>query len=158
MVTKRTGRPRGRPTLRFLDDPDRYRLALVAAAMALYNLDFEVAARLALCTESKPIAPGMNLSRAVRKRLQQGWTPQAFVRINPAQGIDSRIDGLRQKRKRFADDTTVQSWLYNMRNAWITLLQHECCELAAAPLIFKYCEAAGESRYAADFMLPVLYT
>jgi hypothetical protein len=155
MVTKRTGRPRGRPTLRFLDDPDRYQLALIAAAMALYGLDFEAAARLALCTEGEPTAPAGKLSWAAQKRLKQGWLLQAFVRIKPPQRIDSRIDSLRQKYKRLDDDATAQSWLRNMRNAWLVLLQHECCGPAAV-LIYKCCEAAGETLYATNYMLPVL--
>lgn len=37
MVTKRTGKPRGRPRLDFFKDRDRYRLALIEAAMEVIS-------------------------------------------------------------------------------------------------------------------------
>jgi hypothetical protein len=154
MVTKRTGRPRGRPKRKLLDDPDRYRLALTVATMAVFNVDFESAARLALGAEGKPISPDKaKLLLTGRKRREAGWALQSFKRINSAQEIDSKIDSLRLKRQRFDDDEAAQRWLYNMRGAWINLLE---CGPAAELLVFKCCEAAGESRYAEDFRLPML--
>ena len=157
MVTRRTGRPRGRPKLGFLTDRDRYRLALVAAIMETFDLKFEPAARLALCTEGRPVpSTRSKLSRAAQKRLDQGWKLQTFERINSAQNIASQIDNLRLKSKHFADDGPAQRWLHNMRNAWLNLLQHERVGPAAELLVFKCCEAAGESAYAKEFMLPFL--
>jgi hypothetical protein len=160
MVSKRTGRPRGRPhgsKLAFLDDRDRYLLALIEATMEAHGLAFEPAARLALCGwESMPV-PTETLSRAAQKRLKKGWQLMSFERINPKQDkTDARIDTLRLKSKRFANDEPAQRWLHNMRNAWLNLLQHERVGPAAELLIFKCCEAAGESAYAKEHMLPVL--
>ena len=121
MVTKKTGRPRGRPqgsTLKFLDDPDRYRLALIDALMVAYHLNFEAAARLALGIEGREVPTG-KLSRAAQKRLAKGWTVQTFERTSRNQKIDSQIDNLRLKSKRFADDELAQRWLHNMRTAWL---------------------------------------
>ena len=159
MVTKRTGRPRGRPKLEFLDDPDRYRLALIDAVMEIYALDFEPAARLALATEGRPIPPEpVQLSRAAQKRFDQGWAVLSIERIKPPQTMDAQIDNLRRKWKQLSDDAAVKVWRYNMRNAWINTLQYERCGPVAELLVFKCCEAAGEARYAKQFMLPLLRT
>jgi hypothetical protein len=155
MVTRRTGRPHGRPKLDFLKDPDRYRLVLIVATMEMHGLTFEAAARLALATEGRPASTG-TLSRAAEKRLQQGWEVLSFKRIAPRQEIDSQIDNLRLKSKQITNNEPAQLWMHNMRNAWLNLLQHERVGPAAALLVFKCCEAAGESKYAKEFMLPFL--
>jgi hypothetical protein len=157
MVTKRTGRPPGRPKRKdFLEDPDRHQLALIDATMAVYGLEFEPAARLALCTESKPVevsSPKLGLKRAGRRALEAGWHLQSFERIKPGQAADSRIDTLRSTRNRLAGDERAQAWLYNMRNAWMVILQRGP---GAARIVAAFAAEAGETQYADEFMLPFL--
>jgi hypothetical protein len=157
MASKRTGRPRGRPLLKFADDPDRYRLAALAAVMQIHHLKFEPAALLVLSiAESQLVSPSKHkLSRSNEKRLAHGWKLQSFKRIRRIPLVDSQIDNLRLKSKRYAQDAAAQLWLHNMRNAWINLLQHDRVR-NVAELLGLYCEAAGESAYAKEFMLPLL--
>jgi hypothetical protein len=158
MATKRTGRPCGRPELKLLDDPDRYRLAIIDATMESYGLKFEPAARLVLSVaESVLVPPGKGkLSRSRERLLKRGWKLQTFKRVKQTPKIDSQIDTLRLKSKRFATDEPAHGWLHNMRNAWINLLRYDRIGPAAELLIFKCAEAAGESAYAKDRMLPFL--
>jgi hypothetical protein len=162
MVTKRTGRPRGRPKgskLKFIDDPDRYRLALIDAAMEIYDVAFEQAALLAISvTEGEQVPPGKGkLSRSRERLLKRGWKLLAFERIKPTPKTGSQIDTLRLKsNKRYANDAAAQRWLHNMSNAWVNLLRHDRVGAAAELLIYNCCEAADEKDYAKNFMLPVL--
>jgi hypothetical protein len=109
MVTKRTGRPRGRPKRNFFKDRDRYRLARINALMDIHSLKFEPAARLALATaEDKPVSPSARTKRTHRKWLEKGWELQSFERVKVIPERDSEIDTLRLKSKQYADDELAQ--------------------------------------------------
>lgn len=155
MVTKRTGKPRGRPRLDFFKDRDRYRLALIEAAMEVHGVNFEAAAGLALSVVQVPPGKG-KLSHSRERLLKRGWKLQTFERINQTSKMDSQIDTLRLKSKRYADDAAAQLWLHNMSNAWVNLLRYDRAGPAAGLLIFKCAEAASEGAYAKEQMLPVL--
>jgi len=153
MVTKPTGRPRGAPKKSFLTDPDRHMLAIIAAEMAINDLTFEHAALLSLCLDSERIelppnplqhARRRKLSNATQRRLKEGWLLQSYERIKPTQKMDSRIDTLRNKARRFENDETAQRWLYYMRNAYMVLLQNG---IAAEQLILAFAKEAGERPY-----------
>jgi len=150
MVSKRTGRPRGRPKLDFFKDPDRYRLAFIEASMEVYGLTFEPAALLTLgVMDGKPVPSGkQKLSRSREKLLKRGWKLQTFQRAKHPQKMDSQIDTLRRKRKQFADNAKAQLWLHNMCSAWVNLFRQDRVGPAAALLIFKCAETAGERGYA----------
>jgi hypothetical protein len=153
MVTKRTGKPRGRPKLDFLNDHDRYRLALIEATMEVYGVNFEAAAALVLSVEGGQVPPGKKkLSRSRERLLKRGWKLQTFKRVKHTPKMDSQIDTLRLKSKRYGDDAAAHLWLHNMRNAWVNLLRHDRVGPAAELLAFKCCEAAGESAYAKELL------
>jgi hypothetical protein len=160
MVTKRTGRPRERPERNFFKDPNRYVLAPIEAIMD-GGVKFEPAALLVLSVAESNLIPlekalKTKLSRSNEWRLTRGWKLLSFKRIKQTPKISSQIDTLRLKRKHYAKDAAAQLWLHNMRNAWINLLWYDRIGPVAELLIFKCCEAAGESRYAKERMLPIL--
>jgi hypothetical protein len=154
MASKRTGRPRGRPKKTFSSDPDRHQVAFIDA-LKLLGITFEEAARLAVCVSSEAIevtSDQATLSRAARRRLEQGWRLKVLQRPIPTQMIDSRVDGLRRKWNRLAKDRSVEArrWGVNMRRAWIALLvlgpDHE-------RLIMEFVRDANEGRDAEKFMV-----
>ena len=130
MVTKRTGRPRGRPKLQILDDPGLLlQIALIEAAMMVFGLDFEQAARLALAEEGKPIsAQGARfrpaVARRIQKRIKAGGVlvPESFERIDRKQDMDSRIDTLRRNWKLAAEDEVAMACIRNMRVMMVAAL------------------------------------
>jgi hypothetical protein len=137
MTTKRTGRPRGAPKKSFLSDPDRHTLAFIAVAMAIYGLNFEHAALLALCLDSEPIelppnplrqANRLKLSQATKRKLGKGWLLRWYERSKPPQTTGGRIDTLRKKAKRLATDESAKKWLYYMR-----IVMRRCCAMALPP-------------------------
>jgi hypothetical protein len=159
MTTKRTGRPRGAPKKSFLSDPDRHTLAFIAVAMAIYGLNFEHAALLALCLDSEPIelppnplrqANRLKLSQATKRKLGKGWLLRRYERSKPPQTTGGRIDTLRKKAKRLATDESAKKWLYYMRIAYAALLRNGP---AAEKVILAGAEEAGERPYFEELWL-----
>ena len=167
MVSKRTGRPVGRPRklrpprrpragrpLRvFLQDADRYAVALLDAMLAI-ELGPERACALAIAAwevgiEGNPplVLPGQVSTNWERRRTKMGAN---------AATLEGRAATLRGKQRCRPRDPQDVIWRRAMGAAFMLVLQARDPE-TARPVILQRAESVGEGEYARRKMLPMLY-
>jgi hypothetical protein len=165
MVTPRTGQPRGRPKMSWLQDPDRHVIAL-AGALNGHGQPFERALLLAWSILfGEPIqlpanllrsARRLRLSHPTRRRLGAGWTMASWKA--PKIKREQAIERLSKKAKRFAHDPTAARWRYHVGAAWRALLNAAVMTPPAAEMVIIHMmRQAGEEPFARAVMLPLLH-
>jgi hypothetical protein len=159
--TKQRGRPRG-TSKAFGTDPDRHLIALTDALLISNpNMKFEHAAMFAIYfhrrervgspTDPLQTARRLGLSAAVQKLLREGWFLQQWGPADRANRdvIGSRVDRLRKKAARIADDPAAKRWRFYMSMAWVSLLSKPSVGVIEAAI-----KQAGEVEYFQTVMLP----
>jgi hypothetical protein len=167
MVTKRTGKPRGRRVgsrKSFLTDRDRYVIGMIDGLRAAHpNNDFEHLAMFAIYFHQRekialPPDPLKNVRRLGLKpdmvsRLKQGVVLQQWGAIvAPNRGpTPPDVNRLFKKMKRLAGDREAERWRYYVGAAWATLYTHPNISLMR-----QLFEQVGELKYFEDRLMPLL--
>jgi hypothetical protein len=114
MVTPRTGKPAGRPSIAWCDDPDRYAVALIAALDALGMASTRQAALLAAV---------LMLDKHAGVIAGKG---DSYERVTgPGETIateEGRADALRKKQRHWGRDAEAARWLIAMAGIFMLLI------------------------------------
>jgi hypothetical protein len=157
MVTKRTGRPRGRPRqppkpkrdigrprLRLSEDPDRYAVACIDAMLAL-KLGRERACVLALSTWNVAVA-GDEPKLSTDGRLVLNWEKYQTLPGAAAGTVEGRAATLREKRRRYRSSVDI-AWRTAVGVAFRAAFEIPNQEMAKQVAVAA-ATLAGEADYA----------
>lgn len=146
----------GRPPKKFLQDRDRYPMALALAYQAL-GMSLRGACEAAVgSTEGLITGRNFNRGRGGHGMNLIDWKYDLRHKPGAAATIDGRARGVRQKLKKANRDPNVLRWLNLMRDAFLTALQTAAPDLVAADAeIMRLAGEAGESAYATDKIMKI---
>jgi hypothetical protein len=173
VVTKRTGRPPGRPRKArpprrpkagrpprgFRHDPDRYAVALLDAFLAL-----EMGSRFACARAVAVWFVGLEADEQHKSAEHPGlmvasWRANRTRRDATAATVKGKAQTLLEKERR-RSGLFEQNWRALMAQAFDMILRVRDREAAAKanlmPVVFQLAAAAGEGEFAARVMLPML--
>jgi hypothetical protein len=128
MATPKTGKPRGRPRKDFLQDPDRFAVALAFALKTIgtsENDAFRAVAALAFGSKvfEEQVPPRRKRGRgAIPGGMLVGYERTA-IRGGPVGSLIGRADSLRLKTPQIARDPKAMAWLLQMQAAFALALQ-----------------------------------
>jgi hypothetical protein len=148
---------RGRPPRRFLDDPDRYLMALALAYWAL-GASQRGACEIAVATvEGKPVVRNRKRGKGGHGLNLLEW--EFSLRPGAARTIEGRARGLRRKIKQACEDDAAADWLQRMGEMHLLALRWRERRLAAdqaAAEIMRQAEALGEASHARRLLLATM--
>jgi hypothetical protein len=158
MVSPKTGKPRGRPQLDFLQDPDRFAIALAFALRTLGNSEndaFRAVAALALGAKvsAKEVAPRRKRGRgAIPGGLMV--TYERVARKGGSTGsLVGRATSLRQKGARTERDPKAMAWLLEKQAAFALALQAASSLERCATRILELGQLVVKGKLAEDRLL-----
>jgi hypothetical protein len=165
VVTKPTGRPRGRPRKprppppsreekrwrKFLQDPDRYAVALLDALLAL-EAGSERACAMAVV--AMRIGVEGNPQHRAGGSVVTNWECKPTRKGSRAGTLEGAAVTLRQKRAHCGSPLEA-TWRTAMASAFMVVIGARNPE-AARPVILQRAAAVGERRFAERVMLPML--
>jgi hypothetical protein len=161
MVSRKTGKPRGRPQMDFLQDPDRFAIALALAHKTLgssENTAFRAVAILAFGSKisvqevpprrkrglgAVPGGPMVTYERAARKGGAAG-------------DLLGRATSLRQKGARMGRDPKAMAWLLHMQAAFALALRAASSTEQCSARILQLGQLILEGKLAESRLLNVL--
>lgn len=109
MTTPKTGRPEGRPSKGFFDDPDRYSIAMADGFELLgtsQRIAYDIAAIAAGGQECDP-------TKRPRARRPPDWVHTAF-KLPTTVSVAGRSSTLRKKAKKFESSPEAAAWRKKM--------------------------------------------
>ena len=162
MVTKPTGRPvgrprkprlprcarPGRPPQRFLDDPDRYVVALLDAMLAL-EMGSERACAVAVADQL------LTVLETRRPRPTTGQEGLALTLRSKQRRIGNRATKTLHSKQRHFASLIEANWRRTMGSAFMLALCAADCA-AAKQAILQRAEAVGEGEFARTVMWPMV--
>jgi hypothetical protein len=140
MVSKRTGKPRGRPQLDFLQDPDRFAIALALAFRTLgisENDAFRSVAALAFGFQydAKEVGPRRKPGRgAIPGGLMVTYV-RATYQLAATTTLLGKATTLRQKGARVLRDPSAMAWLLQMQFSFALALEAASPERCATRIL-----------------------
>jgi hypothetical protein len=161
MVSRKTGRPRGRPQLDFLQDPDRFAIALAFALTTLghsENTAFRAVAVLAFGhkASAEEVAPRRKRGRGVIPGGLLVTYERAARRGGATGSLAGRATSLRQKAARIGRDPKAVAWLLQMQAAFTLALQAASSVERCAARILELGQLVIEGKLAEDRLLTKL--
>jgi hypothetical protein len=161
MVTPKTGRPRGRPQLDFVQDPDRFAIALAFALRALgssENAAFQAVA--ASGFGSKVSAEQIGPRRKRGRGAIPGGLMVTYERAAHSGAATTTLRGratsLRHKGARIERDPKAMAWLEEKQAAFALALQSASSAELCAARILELGQDVVKGKLAEDQLLNVL--
>jgi hypothetical protein len=161
VVTPKTGKPRGRRRLDFLQDPDRFPIALAFALRTLGNSEndaFRSVAALAFGWKdcAKEVAPRRKPGRgAIPGGLLVSYERAAYSGAATTTLI-GKATTLRHKGARLERDPRAMAWLLNMQAAFALALQAAPSSERCATRILELGQLVVAHKLSEDQLLNVL--
>jgi hypothetical protein len=161
MVSRKTGKPRGRPQLDFVQDPDRFAIALAFAFRTLGNTEnaaFQAVAALALGSKvsTEEVPPRRKRGRGA----VPGGLRVTYERLAHKGGaigsLIGRATSLRQKGARIERDPKAMAWLLEKQAAFAMALQTTSSIERCAQRILELGRQVVDGQLAEDRLLNVL--
>jgi hypothetical protein len=161
MVSPKTGKPRGRPQLDFLQDPDRFAIALAFALRTLGNSEnaaFQAVAALAFGSKvsAKEVAPRRKRGRGPIPGGLQVTYERAAHSGAATTTLSGRATSLRHKGARVERDPKAMAWLLGKQAAFALALQAASSAERCATRILELGQLVLEGKLAEDQLLNVL--
>jgi hypothetical protein len=161
MISRKTGKPRGRPQLDFLQDPDRFAIALAFAFRTLGNSENAAFLAVAALTfgskvSAQEVAPRRKPGRgAIPGGLQVTYERPVYSGAATTT-LAGRATSLRQKARRVGSDPKGMAWLLQMQSAFTLALQAASSAEQCATRILELGQQVVEGKLAQDALLNVL--
>jgi hypothetical protein len=161
MVSRKTGKPRGRPQLDFVQDPDRFAIALAFALRTLgssENAAFQAVA--ASGFGSKVSAEQIGPRRKRGRGAIPGGLIVTYERAAHSGAATTTLRGratsLRHKGARVERDPKAMAWLSEKQAAFALALQSASSAELCATRILELGQLVIEGKLAEDHLLNVL--
>lgn len=151
MATPKTGQPRGRPSKGWLNDPDRYAIALAEGLMLSRGeserVAFDTAVALTSGQEREP-------SKKPRGKRPPDWIQTAFS-IPVMASVSGRASTLRKKANEKALTREEADWRKSMALAFALVFVGKDFDRCAEK-ISELTGGIGEDEYGRNILLPML--
>ena len=151
MATPKTGKPKGRPSLSWIDDPDRYAIALAEGLMLSRGESERVAFDTAVALTS---GQECESSKKPRGKRPPDWVKSAF-RIPVMVSISGRSSTLRKKANGKVLTHEEANWRKSMTLAFALVFAGKDFDRCSEKIIELTC-AIGEDEYGRNVLLPML--
>lgn len=161
MVSRKTGKRRGRPQLDFLMDPDRFAIALAFALKTLghsENAAFRAVAVWAFGRklEVKEVPPRRKPGRGIIPGGPMVTYERAAHAGGPAGSLVGRATTLRQKGARIGGDPKAVLWLLGAQAAFAMALEAASSQERCTARILQLGQLVVEGKLAEDQLLNLL--
>ncbi|MET3993345.1 hypothetical protein ABID65_004997 [Bradyrhizobium sp. S3.9.2] len=158
MVSKKTGGLRGRPRLNFMQDPDRFAIALAFAFKSVGSSENDAFLRACALAFGSEVSAAEVVPRRKRGRgMIPGGVMVTYERAAAKGGASGSLVGrattLRQKAARARGNPTEMIWLLHTQGAFAMALQAAPAMERCADRILKLVQLVLEGKLAEDDML-----